>query len=145
MKAFRNSKVKKIARFDKTALLGLNSLLKQWSKKKYQITPAYFKKLAAHSHILALYDGKTMIGTVTLIPLYKLSGVKGSIEHLIVDEKYRGRGLGKKLMQGAIDLAKKLNMDAIFLTCEPERKVANALYKKLGFKTKDTYFYSLEI
>mgnify|MGYP001567659044 FL=1 len=90
-------RVKKITRFDKPALLGLNELLKQWSKKT-QITPTYFKKLAAQSHVLALYDGKNMIGTVTLIPLYKLSGVKGSIEHLIIDEKYRGRGLGKKLM-----------------------------------------------
>ena len=133
-------RVKKITRFDKPALLGLNELLKQWSKKT-QITPTYFKKLAAQSHVLALYDGKNMIGTVTLIPLYKLSGVKGSIEHLIIDEKYRGRGLGKKLMLHAIATARKAGMKTLFLTSEPQRIVANILYKKLGFIQKETNYY----
>ncbi len=141
-----NLVIKEIARFDKNVLLDLNNLLLQWSQKnRYQIKPDYFKSLIKNSHLIAMYDGEKIIGTITLIEIYKLSGIKGSLEHLLIDEKYRGKGLGKKLMLYAIGLAKKLKMDVLFLTCEPKRTVANLLYQKLGFKIKETNFYYLDI
>lgn len=109
------------------------------------MSPHYFKKLIKKNHLIGLYDGDKIIGTVTLIEIYKLSGIKGSIEHLILDEKYRGRGLGKKLMIFAINLAKRLKIKTLFLTCEPGRIVANSLYQKLGFKIKKTNFYYLDL
>ena len=80
----------------------MNGLLGQWSDSGYQMAPAYFKQLIKKSHVLALYDDNTIIGTVTIIEIYKLSGLKGSVEHLMVDEKYRGRKLGQRLMTFAI-------------------------------------------
>lgn len=133
--------LKRIAKAEKKNLDDLNRLLGQWSKKGYQMNSEYFKKLIKKSHLLGLYDRNKIIGTVTLIEIHKLSGIKGSIEHLILDEKYRGRGLGKKLMVFAIDLAKKLKIETLFLTCEPYRTIANSLYKKLGFKIKKTNYY----
>lgn len=132
-------------KYDKNALDDLNRLLLQWSSKGYQLTPQYFKKLIKKSHILCLYDKGNVIGTVTLIEIQKLSGPKGSLEHLILDEKYRGRGLGKELMNFAISVAKTLKIEVLFLTCEPDRLVANVLYQKLGFKIKKTNFYSKKL
>lgn len=140
-----NFTIKKINEFDEKALLGINALLMQWSDKGYQIGVNYFKALIKNSHVLVLYDGSDIIGTVSLINIYKLSGLKGTIEHLMVSEKYRGQGLGEKLMRHAIDVAKELGMERLFLTCEPERVVANALYQKLGFKVKETNFYHLDL
>ncbi len=141
-----NFVIKKIHHFDEKALSDLNTLLLQWSNKKnYQISPEYFKVLIKQSDVLVLYDGNDIIGTVTLIGMHKLSGLKGSVEHLLVSEKYRGKGLGKKLMHCAIDLAKKSGIERLFLTCEPEREAANALYQKLGFKIKETNFYYLDV
>ena len=48
-------------------------------------------------------------------------------------------------MQQAIKLAKSLDMDTLFLACEPERIGAAALCKKLGFEIKQINFYALKI
>lgn len=132
---------RELKKFKRENLKDLNNLLLQWSNKGYQMSPRYFKKLIKKSHILVLFNKNRIVGTVTLVELSKLSGAKGSIEHLILDKKYRGRGLGKSLMNFAVNSAKKLKIKTLFLTCEPERKVANNLYKKLGFKIKKTNFY----
>lgn len=137
-------KIKVLTKPDKNALDDLNKLLPQW-KKGYQISSGYFKKFIKESHLITVCRKNRVIGIVTLVKIHKISGVKGAIEHLILDEKYRGRGLGKKLMGCAVSLAKKLKIETLLLTCEPERKAANALYKKLGFKIKKTNYYYLDI
>ncbi|MEK7664029.1 MAG: GNAT family N-acetyltransferase [Patescibacteria group bacterium] len=136
---------KVIKGFSKKDLKDLNELMLQWSKKRRKISPEYFKKLIKKSHILTLSDGSRIIGTVTLVEINKLSGLKGSIEHLIIDEKYRGRGLGERLMKYAISHARKLEIETLFLTAEPDRLIANNLYKKMGFKIKKTNFYQLKL
>ena len=135
--------IKKITRFNKKTLLGINKILLQWSKTGYQMTPEYFTSLITHSCVLVIYDKNDIIGTVTLVRIYKLSGLKGTIEHLIISEKYRGKGLGEKLMRHAIDLAKKLHIEKLFLTCDLDRVAANSLYQKLGFKIEKNNFYFL--
>ncbi len=140
-----NFSIKEIVQYNDYDLKGLNKLLRQWSATGYQMDAGYFKSLIKHSHVILLCDKKKVIGTVTLIPVHKLSGKKGSLEHLIVDEKYRGRGLGEKLMRHAIELAKTLNMETVFLTYEPDRVAAGSLYKKLGFKIKKTNFCYLHL
>lgn len=132
-------KIKVLTKSGKNVLSDLNKLLAQW-KKGYQITPGYFKRVIKESHLIAVCQKDRVVGMVTLIKIHKISGVKGTIEHLILDEKCRGRGLGRELMNYAISLAKKLEIRTLFLTCEPKRKAANALYKKLGFKIKKTNF-----
>ena len=78
---------KKINRADKKVLFELNNLLKQWSPKRKPINAGRFRELIKKSCLIGLFDGKRLIGTVTLIEMNKVSGRKGSIEHLIVNEK----------------------------------------------------------
>jgi len=137
----QNFTVKRVTRFSKNTLRDVNHLLSQWYGKSYAMRPAYLKLLVKSSYLLAICDGNRIIGMVTLIGMRKVSGYKGSIEHLIVDEAYRGKGLGKKLMASAMALAKKLHMAGLALTCEPHRVAANVLYKKLGFATQDSKVY----
>lgn len=136
---------KKITRTGKKELADMNALLRQWSAKSRPMTLAYFKTLVKKSYVMGVYDGKMLIGTATLIPLYKLSGLKGSIEHVLISQDYRGRGLGKELMKATVKLAKKLKMEQLFLTSNPSRVIALALYKKMGFKAVDTTFFELPI
>ena len=51
--------------------------------------------------------------------------------YIAVDKKYRGKGLGKQLMQKTFDLAE----GSIKLHVEPENP-ARYLYEKLGFTSK---------
>ena len=143
-KKFKTYHIKRISQVTTKTLKELSVLLLQW-RKGTMISLPYLRLLLKKSYMLGLYCDSKIIGIVTLVPAYKVSGRKGFVEHLIVDEKYRGRGLGKQLMLSAIALGKKLKMDTLFLTCSRERVVANSLYKKLGFKIKETNFYQLKM
>ncbi|MGI6366409.1 MAG: GNAT family N-acetyltransferase [Bacillota bacterium] len=52
---------------------------------------------------------------------------------LAVRPKYRGCGLGEKLMRHVLDALAELKVQEVFLTVAPENEGAIALYQKLGF------------
>ena len=51
-----------------------------------------------------------------------------------VSPKHQGRGIGRKLGEAILELAKEKNAKAIFLETNTKLKPAIALYHKLGFK-----------
>ena len=53
---------------------------------------------------------------------------------IIVDEAYRGKGLGSKLMENLLKLAQQENVREIFLTVLSDNVKAIQLYEKHGFK-----------
>jgi len=62
-------------------------------------------------------------------------GLISWVEEVVVDERARGKGVGKKLMNQLLKLAKEKNCSQIKLTVS--NPVAKALYEKLGFIKKD--------
>ncbi|HEX8737495.1 MAG TPA: GNAT family N-acetyltransferase [Pyrinomonadaceae bacterium] len=86
--------------------------------------------------IIAEMDGE-IVGTlqITFTPSISFQGGKrATVESVRVDEKYRGRGIGKELMKWAINRAREENCLAIQLTTNAERKDAHRFYENLGFK-----------
>jgi ribosomal protein S18 acetylase RimI-like enzyme len=67
------------------------------------------------------------------------------IEDVVVDEKRRGEGIGKKMMIHAIEYAKKTGVTKIELTSHPSRVEANKLYRSLEFSLIETNVYRLTI
>ena len=63
------------------------------------------------------------------------------IEDVVVDERHRGKGLGRKLMSKTIEALREMNVKCVELTSRPSRTVANKLYKSLGFKLRKTNVY----
>lgn len=53
---------------------------------------------------------------------------------ILVDTKYRGKGLGKRLMLFTIEQAKATHCDAIRLSVYKSNSSAYGLYKELGFQ-----------
>jgi len=52
-----------------------------------------------------------------------------------VKKEYRGKGIGKKLIESAIDnIQENVNVSKIELTVNPEQKAAVRLYEKCGFE-----------
>lgn len=84
-----------------------------------------------------------IVGMLTLIiyriPVWK----KGWIEDLVVDKEYRNKGIATKLINYAIKNAKTKGVSSLNFTSRPERETANILYKKLGFKKRDTNVYRI--
>jgi RimJ/RimL family protein N-acetyltransferase len=63
------------------------------------------------------------------------------IDSVFVEEKYRGKGFGTKILKSALKLAKKEKIDSIELVVNKDNKVAKNLYEKLHFeKTKKDYY-----
>jgi ribosomal protein S18 acetylase RimI-like enzyme len=89
-------------------------------------------------------DGR-IIGMLILAVYTISTGLKVWIEDVVVDDKGRGKGVGRALCRRAIDEAGELGAKAIDLTSRPSREAANLLYQKLGFEKRDTNVYRLTL
>jgi ribosomal protein S18 acetylase RimI-like enzyme len=56
---------------------------------------------------------------------------------LIVDEDYRRKGIGNRLMQASIRMAESTGCDGFYLEVNVNNRNAISFYKKLGFKEMD--------
>jgi glucosamine-phosphate N-acetyltransferase len=85
------------------------------------------------------YENK-IIGSATLYLQLKFHNdfeKAGLIEEVIINEKFRGKGLGKKLINYIINEAKKNNCYKIVLNAEQKNA---EFYSKLGFINKGIEF-----
>lgn len=102
--------------------------------------------LSSSTICLVMLDNDKIIGFGSLAPYYVPSvGEVGTIEDIVIDEKYRRQGLGQKLVEDLIEIAKDKNLLKIKLTSNPTREKARSLYKKLGFEMKDTNVFAKEL
>ncbi|MEI6462243.1 MAG: GNAT family N-acetyltransferase [bacterium] len=63
-----------------------------------------------------------------------------SIEELVVDKDFRGKGLGKKLLEYITQIAKEKNCYSIELHSNMKRLDAHRFYENNGFDKKSYYF-----
>ena len=90
-----------------------------------------------NNELIVAENDSDIVGTlqITFTPSISFQGGKrATVESVRVDEKYRGHGIGKELMNWAINRAKQENCIAIQLTTNNERTDAHRFYENLGFK-----------
>lgn len=58
------------------------------------------------------------------------------IENVVTDKNYRGQGLGKKVMDEAIRIAKENDCYKAFLESGVQRTEAHKFYEKMGFSSQ---------
>jgi len=90
--------------------------------------------------LLALVDGEAA-GCVALKELKPGAGGKAlELKRLWVGAGFRGLGLGRRLMQAAIDHARGVSAEAIYLDTVPAAMPeANRLYAAMGFREIERY------
>ncbi|AIS51734.1 putative ribosomal-protein-alanine acetyltransferase RimI [Thermoanaerobacter kivui] len=59
---------------------------------------------------------------------------EGHITNIAVHPQYRSKGIGSKIMEGLIDIAKKNGISAMTLEVRESNIVAQHLYAKFGFR-----------
>lgn len=84
---------------------------------------------------------EVLVGGLTLVFNYLTTGLSVRIEDVIVDQRMRGKGLGRKLMEQALVKAEAVGAKAISLSSNPKRIAANQLYQRLGFEQITTNVY----
>jgi GNAT superfamily N-acetyltransferase len=79
---------------------------------------------------------------VTIIPNLTRRGRSiGLIENVVTHREYRNRGLGKLVMETAIDFAKSNNCYKVMLLSSSKRLDAHKFYANLGFSSEDKIGY----
>lgn len=94
--------------------------------------------------LMARYEGK-LVGSLSLVVFRIPTGVRAWIEDVVVDGEMRGKGLGEALTRAALDKARELGVLTVDLTSRPSREAANRLYKRVGFKARETNLYRYTI
>ncbi len=94
-----------------------------------------FKKIKQKKAVkIAVFSGKKYLGSCDIEKQGKRQGHVG-LFGIALSKECRGRGVGFKLAQKTIELAKKrLGLKQIVLSCFASNKIAINFYKKLGFK-----------
>lgn len=82
-------------------------------------------------------ESEEIIGTLQLSFIQYLTyqgGIRAQIEAVRIREDFRGKGIGKKLFEWAINRAKERKAHLLQLTTDKKRPEAIKFYEKLGFE-----------
>ncbi|MET2984406.1 GNAT family N-acetyltransferase [Aureibaculum conchae] len=90
-------------------------------------------------------DGEKLAGMALMATYTVISGYKGWVEDVVVDPNYRGKGLGRKLMNKLLEKGKEMGLSEILLFSNEKRQAAISLYKSLDFKQKHSGLYILKM
>ena len=123
----------------------IDKFLKLLTGKELLIAEEGLKALiaATNSHLFVAWDEHhtACMGMITVGIYHAPTGRKAWIEDVVVDDAYRGQGVGKRLTEFAIEFARKKQVDLLSLTSNPTRIAANKLYPRVGFTHKETNVY----
>ena len=83
---------------------------------------------------LVSVDSNTVTGVASLHIIKKLTRTLGLIEDVAVNENYRGKGIGKKLVEKLIEIASEKSCDKTVLNSSEKN---SEFYKKIGFEKNE--------
>lgn len=112
---------------DRPAVQALMRLLAEDAEVSASDAPTY----------VAERDG-VVVGMVTLCVYTTLTGVKAYLDHLVVAPESRGIGIGRALVEYAIERARDADASRVDLTARATKHAAHALYRSLRFEPRDT-------
>ena len=119
----------------------------------HELSPLSFcdrEKLSAaisdnNSIVLVAVEDDRIVGTATLCIAHTPEFTLGFVEAVVVLHEYRGRSIGRMLMERVIEDARRYGVQHLHLTSNPQRVAANGLYQALGFERKETNVYTMKI
>ena len=127
----------------------IDTLLHMLSPDAPAIGPARLSELLAGDSFWLFVpedaDGQ-LAGMLTLTRCHTLSRSKFWIEGGIVDPAYRGQGVGRALVHAAVEYVRSAGESttgcerkpSLYLTSNPSRTAARALYRSEGFEEYET-------
>ena len=99
------------------------------------------------SHLFVARNEEGRIVGMTTVCCFTIpTGRHATIEDVVVLPECQGTGLGRRLVEVALDYLRDTRQAyKVGLTSKPARVAANALYRKMGFRQKETNVYILDI
>ena len=121
-------------------------LIPQLSESAPIPTPERLQRIVESptTHLLAAIDENgTIAGVLTLVFYDIPTGCKAWIEDVVTDSEARGQGIGRALVEQALEMAKRYGADSVNLTSRPSREAARRLYRSVGFEEVPTTVFRL--
>ena len=139
--------IRKITTTSVELLEAIERLLPQLSQSAQMPNSQYIERMVCgdNTHLFVAELDGVIVGMLSLAIVDIPTGRKVWIEDVVVDETARGLHIGKALVERAVAEAELLGAKKIYLTSNPSRKVAHALYAKCGFECYDTSLFRLKL
>ncbi|MBY9005158.1 MAG: GNAT family N-acetyltransferase [Candidatus Lokiarchaeota archaeon] len=132
---------------DLTKLL-VESLDSQFEAKRFDwgIRRRLYDPLQRHGILIALDENTDkvigmLIAELRVDPFGKSEGY---IKHFYLKKEYRGKGVGKILLEKALEHLKKIKVEKVKVNIREQATKASALYKQMNFK-KDYEVHKLDL
>jgi ribosomal protein S18 acetylase RimI-like enzyme len=93
--------------------------------------------------VYVAHTGERVVGMMTLCVFPTLTGPKAYLDHLVVDPGFRRRGIGRALVEYAVERAVAAGASRIDLTANDSKQAGHSLYRALGFRERDTRSFRL--
>lgn len=116
----------------------IKTLNTEWLEKYFAVEPTDIIQLSDPAQEIINKGGliyyaevdNLIVGTVTLM---KISDTTYELGKMAVTEKFQGKGIGKKLLEHSIEVARKNKITKLVLYSNTKLTHAIELYKKFGF------------
>ena len=138
-------RIEELQRVTQKSLKEINALLPQLSKTPKLLSLKLLEIITKDKNtcLVVAKDGSRIVGMATLVLMTTPHGKRAKIEDVVVDEKYRGKGIGEKISKKLVAIAKSKRVRRIELTTGQKRIAAHRLYERVGFKKVDSDVYRL--
>lgn len=109
---------------------------------------AIWRRMAAYPsyglYVATAADDHAVVGTFALLVMDNLAhggAPSAVVEDVCVDERRRGRGIGRAMMTFAMDRAREIGCYKLTLSSNQARTGAHAFYRALGFEQHGFSFH----
>ena len=136
-----------LAEVDERDAIAISKLVPQVSSQVGSVPAERITRIATdpRSCIVVARTAGEIVGIATLLTLVTLVGQFGYVEEVAVNTSVRGRGVGRALITGLLAAAREREHDFVELTSRPAREAANALYRSVGFRLRETNVYRYDL
>jgi putative acetyltransferase len=86
--------------------------------------------------LLVAFDSTEPAGTIAL---RRLGANSGEVKRLYLRPKYRGHGLGRRLLKAVINRATDVSYECLYADTLPSMMEALSLYERVGFERVEAY------
>lgn len=97
--------------------------------------------LQSPAEVLLVWDEPPVTGFLSLhfMPMIGVGKDFAHISYLVVDKKNRGEGIGRRLEEEVVRLAREHGCDRVVVHCHSRRTEAHAFYRKQGYEESPKY------
>jgi ribosomal protein S18 acetylase RimI-like enzyme len=126
--------MKKVIPFQRNDFDAVKKLLIEGFSNKFKndINENFF---LLNNYGFVIKEDEKLLGFASIHVINKINRVSCLIEDVVIDSNYRGKGLGKLLINHLIKFSKSLDSDKIILNSKESN---TKFYEKLGFKKNET-------